>query len=103
MKNDPLKELLKRDGYIMPDNGFKARLKHMVVTQYKLSYGLKYRKEERLGKVIAVFLILTAVAVLIQLDLSWQALPLILPFLLLGVGVILLMRKMSAFVGADHI
>ena len=88
---DPLKRVLKQYGTTPPSAQFAARLKHMVVTSYTISYSRRYRKEERLGKWIIGVLILSCVLILMEMNLSLMALQLLIPVLSLGVGLLLIM------------
>ena len=90
-QKDPLKRVLKQYGTTPPSEQFAARLKHMVVTSYKLSYSRRYRKEERLGKWIIGILILSCVLILLEMNLSLMAVQLLIPVLFLGVGLLLIM------------
>lgn len=54
---DQLADLLKPELMDVPSAEFSDKLLHASMTSYRLSYDTKYRKEERLGKVIIVLLI----------------------------------------------
>ncbi|MBC8153790.1 MAG: hypothetical protein H7Z72_12840 [Bacteroidetes bacterium] len=98
-QKDPLKRVLTHYGTTSSSEQFSARLKHMVVTRYKISYSRRYRKEERLGKWIISVLILSCVLILLEMNLSLMAIQLVIPVLSLGIGlllVILMIRKASS-------
>lgn len=98
-QKDPLKEVLKQYGTTPPSEQFAARLKNMVVTSHKISYSRRYHKEERLGKWIIGFLVISCVLILLEMRLSLTVIQLLIPVLSFGIGlvlVILMLRKASS-------
>jgi len=86
-KNGKLKTLISKYGITQPSEQFSLRLKNMIVTQYRIHYALRYKKEERLGKFILTFVIATCFLILFQLTLSTLAIEVILIVTLFGTGV----------------
>jgi len=54
---DQLTSLFTQELLDIPSAEFSDKLLHVSMTSYKMSYSIKYRKEERLGKIIIVILI----------------------------------------------
>jgi len=56
-ENDPLTNLLNRELMDVPSSEFSDKLLHSSIASYKVSYRIKYLKQERLGKIIMLVLI----------------------------------------------
>lgn len=56
-ENDPLAKLITQKLMDVPSSEFSDKLLHTSIASYKVSYGIKYRKQERLGKIIMIVLI----------------------------------------------
>lgn len=99
LKNvDPLKELLKKHGTLVPSEGFSLRLKNAVITSYKFGYSKQYRKQERFGKWIIGVLVVCSLLVLIELKPSALILEMVFPIFSLAIGVavlIVIFKKLS--------
>lgn len=54
---DQLEALLTQQQMDVPSTEFSDKLLHASMTSYRVSYSTKYRKEERLGKIIMVILL----------------------------------------------
>lgn len=71
--NDPLASVLNKELMDVPSKEFSDKLLQASMTSYKVSYAIKYRKQERLGKgimLILVFFNLMMLYLLNPLDLS---------------------------------
>lgn len=55
--DDQLASLFTQELMDLPSAEFSDKLLHVSMTSYKISYSTKYRKEERLGKIIIIILI----------------------------------------------
>lgn len=87
---DPLKELLKEHGAVIPSEGFSLRLINAVVTSYKFSYSKQFRKQERLGKWIIGILAACSLLIFIDLKPSVLVLEMVFPVLSLAIGLFVL-------------
>lgn len=56
-ENDPLINVITKELMDVPSSEFSAKLLQTSIASYKVSYSIKYRKEERLGKIIMLVLI----------------------------------------------
>ncbi|UZJ64500.1 hypothetical protein OKW96_19365 [Sphingobacterium sp. KU25419] len=56
-ENDPLASLINKELMDIPSAEFSDQLFHASMTSYKVSYSIKYRKQERLGKIIMLVLV----------------------------------------------
>jgi len=95
---DQLASLFTRDLMDVPSAEFSDKLLHQSMTSYRISYSAKYRKEERLGKVIIVILIffnLMMLYVLNPFDMPHAVLLGLLAFIV-GIGVLLRMHIFSS-------
>lgn len=95
---DQLASLFTQELMDIPSTEFSDKLLHVSMTSYKMSYSTKYRKEERLGKVIIVILIffnLMMLYVLNPFDMP-HAVLLGLLVSIVGIGVLLRMNMFSS-------
>jgi len=54
---DQLTSLFTQELLDTPSTEFSDKLLHVSMTSYRIGYNMKYRKEERLGKIILVILV----------------------------------------------
>ncbi|QIH31473.1 MULTISPECIES: hypothetical protein [Sphingobacterium] len=66
-KGDPLADLLKQEILDTPSAKFSDQLLQASMNSYRVSYGKRYQKEERLGKVISAILIFFNLMLLVKL------------------------------------
>ena len=88
---DPLKELVKKHGILIPPEEFSSRLMNAVVTRYKFNYSKQYRKQERLGKWIIAVLVTCSMLIFINLRPSVVVLEIVFPIFSLSIGLAILL------------
>lgn len=67
-ENDPLASLINKELMDVPSAEFSDQLCHVSMTSYKVSYSVKYRKQERLGKIIMLVLVFFNLMMLYRLN-----------------------------------
>ncbi|UIR56661.1 hypothetical protein LZQ00_02325 [Sphingobacterium sp. SRCM116780] len=86
-ENDQLAVLLKQELMDIPSAEFSDKLLRTSMNSYSISYSTKYRKEERLGKVIMIILVFFNFMMLYLLKPLGMHPAILLSFLALAVGI----------------